>query len=192
MERCLLKGSRAGVGMMLAALFLAASAEAQTMIEAEMTGQTLSTTKNGMVTGCGIRVVGVVQEGVDARLFDVSINISRNYGAAIKLTGKLGKIGNDSSEMKAQTIYGGWMKAPREAVAAPTGNLMSGETPESKLFPVGQHQAAKVLGAMASDEPIQIAIRWNPSIETIYFGKVDLSDAQRKQFIECIDELKVN
>lgn len=192
MGKGLLKGSRAGIGMAFAALFLAASAGAQTMIEAEMSGQALSTTKNGMVTGCGIRVVGVVQEGVDARLFDVSINISRNYGAVIKLTGKLGKIGNDSSGMKAQSIYGGWMKAPREAVAAPTGNLMSGETPGSKIFSVGQHEAAKVLGAMASDEPIQIAIRWHPSIETIYFGKVELPDAQRRQFIGCIDELKVS
>lgn len=169
-------------------------ATAQTMIEASMSGQTQKYTKHGIVDACSFRIAGRAEPGGGnaRRLFDVILTLNK-VGAIVKLAGfelPRGKIGLEN--LAPLPNYGGWLKAQGKKAAAPISPLKDGkEPPNAKLFLADTDGAVEVFNAVANNAVVEVAIRWQPDIESIYFGRVSIKDTQVDQFYKCLDDLKM-
>lgn len=180
------------IGIFFAVALVATGAQAQMMVEAAMRGQALTTTKQGEVSGCGIRVVGMPSpmKGVQQRMFDTSLNITKQAVGIAKMIASVGPAGSTYQEMKPTRIFGVWFKVKGLSAVAPLKGLTPGETPHSNLFLTDWQSSAETIGAMTGGEQTQIAVAWQKGIETIYYGKVELDDAERQLVIDCFDQLK--
>lgn len=170
----------------------ATAASAQIMTETLLSGQVLTTTKQGKVTACGVRIVGIPQNAVGpkVRMFDGSLNVSaigHGVGKIIVSEGPLSP--PDPSKMKPIRVLDVWMKAPGKTAAAPVSGLIPGETPMSFLFVTPHEPALEALKAIVLNETIQVGIKTQVGVETIYFGQVTLTQPEREQYIACMTEL---
>lgn len=165
---------------------------AQMMVETMMKGQVLTTTKQGKVGACGIRIVGIplAATGKTVRMFDGSLNLLSNGNGLGKIIVSEGPLlPPDPSKMMPVKVLGVWMKAQGKDAAAPVTDLIPGETPMSALFVSRFQPTLDTLHAMGLKELVQVGIKISAGVETIYFGRVELSDAEREQFYDCLAEL---
>ena len=87
-----------------------------------MVGQPLSYNKNGVVTGCGVRVVGIVAPIPDTRTFksfDVSANVWKSGQALVKMVGQESLVANPAPSVRRLDLHNGWLKAEGKPPAAP-------------------------------------------------------------------------
>jgi len=169
------------------------SVSAQMMVEAMLTGQVLTTTKQGKVNACGVRVVGIPQSttGKTVRMFDGSLNLLENgYGIGKIVVSEGPLLPPDPSKMKPMKVLGVWLKAQGKTPAAPIKDLIPGETPMSVLFITDFEPTLNTINAMVFNEPIQIGIKTQTGLETIYFGRLTLTNPERDQFMVCLEELR--
>ncbi len=157
-----------------------------------MVGQVLTTTKQGTVDACGIRFIGLPKTPASdrVRMIDGSLNVTAAGRGVGKLIVMEGPRPPDIKTMRTVKILGVWVKAQGKAPAAPITQLIPGETPGSVLYAAQSEPTLDAIHAMASDRTLQIGIKTQVGVETIYFGTVKLEEAERAQFTDCLDELQ--
>ncbi|MDZ4125797.1 MAG: hypothetical protein U1E02_16710 [Hydrogenophaga sp.] len=170
-------------------------ARAQALHEADLAGSALIFSKDGVFASCGYRIVGGSNDATAGgrRFVEAILVITRN-GPTIRLKGSL--LPNGSRHLKnliPVENHGGWIKAPGKTPAAPLKDLPEGTaTPPAGIHLVDPDGAVHVVDAIAKGVPIQIGVKWTPKVETIYFGKVTIKDAQVDQFYQCIAEVSAD
>jgi hypothetical protein len=167
---------------------------AQNMIEAEITGQPLSYQKEGVVTGCGIRVFSLIEVAgaKPGRVIDVSFNLWNNGSSLVK--GMMSEYDTLSVQKEPKRrslpINKVWLKAPNVAATHPLDNKFKpGEDTNSILYSTSLDSVLDLFLTVLDSRPISIGIqRQGDKSERIYFGQVKLSAAEVSQAKMCLDE----
>lgn len=184
--------------LLIGGLLLAASvgsAVAQSMLEMELVGQPLSYSKDGVVEGCGARIVGVISPvpGDKAfKSFDVSANLWKSGQALVKMIGEETPVADPiPSKARRIVLKNGWLKAEGKTPAAPLGGDFRASTTDkgAYLFPVTFDGSINFILAVARGERVQVAIRRDAKAEWIYSGTVRLSDPEKNQILNCLKEV---
>lgn len=171
------------------------SAVAQSMMEVDLVGQPLSYSKDGVVNGCGVRVVGVISPvpGDKAfKSFDVSANLWKSGQALVKMIGEETPVADPiPSKTRRVSLRNGWLKAEGKTPAAPIGGDFRASTDDkgAYLFPVAFDGSIEFILAAARNERVQVAIRRDAKAEWIYSGMVRLSDLEKNQILNCLKEV---
>jgi hypothetical protein len=180
-------------GLMLAASV--GSALAQSILEVDLIGQPLSYTKEGVVEGCGVRVVGVISPvpGDKAfKSFDVSANLWKSGQALVKMIGEETPVADPiPSKARRMVLKNGWLKAEGKTSAAPLGGDFKSSTTDkgAYLFPVAFDGSIDFILAAARGERVQVAVRRDVKAEWIYSGRVRLSDPEKNQILNCLKDV---
>lgn len=178
---------------MLTGLLMWQPAIAQSMVEVQWAGKAFVDSRQGPAEICGFSFASTGGKGTDYErsLVNVAILLSK-AGVSVKLNGfelPHGKSG--VRELVPRPIYGGWVKAEGKDKASPIPPFYNGlEKPNSKFFRVTPDAGAEVINSIVKKDVIQIAVNWQPNIESIYFGRVDIKEAQVDQFYKCVDGIE--
>lgn len=168
---------------------------AQPMIEADMVGQPLSYSKNGVVEGCGVRVVGVltpIPGNKTFKSFDISANFWKSGQALVKVIGEEIPVADPvPNKARRQVLKNGWIKAEGKAPAAPTeGEFKPSATDKGAyLFQANFDNSVNFILAAVKNERVQVAINWGEKVEWIYSGTVQLSEQEKIQIAQCLKEV---
>ena len=182
----------------LLAVFSISRTKAQVMIEAEMTGQPLLYSKNGVVEGCGVRVVGVITPMPGEKTFktfDISANFWKSGAALVKMIGAEFPIANVTpNQAQRKVLNNGWLKAEGKTPAAPAddGFKASATDKGAYLFAVNFDSSADFVMAAAQNERVQVAVNWDGKAEWIYSGTVKITQQEKIQLAQCTKEVIVN
>lgn len=164
---------------------------AQSNAEVEMTGQPLTYNKGGIITGCGIRVVGVtpvIPGKKTFKAFDVSANVWKTGASMVKMIGEERPVSNPLGGGRRQLLNGGWLKADGKTPAA--GEFKESATDRGAyLFPADVDGAALFILAAATGKGLQVAVQWNKKTEWIYTGIAKLTDGERARVLDCLNEI---
>jgi hypothetical protein len=161
--------------------------------ETRIDGQPLIYVKDGHIHGCGVRFIGF-QLGTDsiARSWDISVNFYADGFAAVKgMSYELDarRLGT-SDPPRVMPIQSAWVKAPNEPAPQPLSGAHDGEDSGSKIYAVSFDAAVKVFLATIAQEEMMLGIRRKgENGERIAFGRVNLSEAERRQLDQCVREL---
>jgi hypothetical protein len=177
----------------LALISVVPAAKAQPLYEADFVGSAMIFSNEGVFASCGYRLVGGSRDAAAGgrRFIDAMLVITRN-GPTIRLSGSLLPDGTrDLKNLIPVENHGGWIKAQGKKPAAALKEIPDGAArPPPSMSLVDPEGAVHVFDAIAKGGPIQIGVKWTPNVETIYFGKVNIKNAQVSQFYECVDEVK--
>lgn len=170
-------------------------ASAQSMIEVDLVGQPLSYSKDGVVNGCGVRVVGVISPvpgDKTFKSFDVSANIWKSGQALVKMIGEETPISEPiPSKSRRVSLRYGWLKAEGKTPASPIGGDFKASLDDkgAYLFPVALDGSIEFILAVVRNERVQVAIRRDAKADWIYSGMVRLSDLETNQVRNCLKEI---
>lgn len=186
------------LAMSLAAVFLAlvtGVANAQAVIEGSIMARPINFTKEGTSTACGYRImVTSTHDGSKGRrILDVLL-VRKTNSISLKFDAKkLPKGTNSLESLIPVKTYGGWFKAPGKRPAAILTEIPDGVTPPPpNIRLVDTEGGIEVFDAISRGQPIHVGIRWEPYVENIYVGKVEITQSMIDQFYACVDELKTN
>lgn len=178
--------------------FVARLALAQMMISATISGQALQYMKDGRVSGCGIRMVGI--EGVRASgpmvVFDASFNTVLPGLGTVKGDSQLVTLAQmqagQSGQMRPRPVAF-WIRAPGSRATQPREGRMIGAItpPEAVMYVTDRLDDVMALfTAVASGKPIQVGIRQRgESVDRVFYGTVTLSDGDRGTVHQCFSDL---
>ncbi len=184
--------------LLMMLLGLAASGTiAGPVTEVMMSGQPLQYTKDGRITGCGVRIVAVAEPPTIPGTFemlDVSFNVA-DPGIGLVKGGASSVTYKDLQNRKKgppRAIRTIWIKRPGKTATQPLdGRYRSSPTDKGALlYGTDLGVATDLMDAvMEADAEVQIGLtRVGEDLERIYYGKVKLSDSERKQLIACFLE----
>lgn len=182
----------------LLAFFSIGGTKAQVMVEAEMTGQPLSYSKNGVVEGCGVRVVGVITPVPGEKTFktfDISANFWKSGQALVKMIGQELPVANPMpSQAQRKVLNNGWLKAEGKTPAAPADDGFKASVTDkgAYLFAVNFESSADFVMAAAHNERVQVAVNWDGKAEWIYSGTVKITQQEKIQIAQCTKEVIAN
>ena len=182
----------------LLAFFSIGGTKAQVMVEAEMTGQPLSYSKNGVVEGCGVRVVGVITPVPGEKTFktfDISANFWKSGQALVKMIGQELPVANPMpSQAQRKVLSNGWLKAEGKTPAAPADDGFKESVTDkgAYLFAVNFESSADFVMAAAQNERVQVAVNWDGKAEWIYSGTVKITQQEKIQIAQCTKEVIAN
>lgn len=178
----------------LGLVIAASGAFAQNVLNVTMRGQPLVYTDAGKPTGCGIRVLGIVDPVArqrEFRSFDISANM---YGTGIALGKVIGEIQSlaspDPHSGRRQVLHGAWFRSEGDDPVTPVGNSFRPSSGDkgAYLFQASVSSATDFMLAVIKRKPIQVGIRWEKDKEAIYAGAVELSEDERQQVLSCIEQ----
>jgi hypothetical protein len=173
---------------------------AQNVIEAKFDGQPLVYMKEGQVNGCGVRVIivhvpAVLKENSLITAYDASFNLnSPGYGVVkagvTEATWADFSVGLPKGKGRAIAPSKFWFKAPGAKATTATGKVISGDDPGTTLYATDVDPIIALLGAHKANVPILFGVtRPGVSTERIFIGAITMSDGERKQVANCLDEL---
>lgn len=168
------------------------TAHAQNMIPALMNGQVLMNAEGGKVHACGLRLVAMPESasaGELTELYDVSLNMSKQYGAAVKLSAQQGRFITGKPVLKSIRVHGGWIKATGAEPAPPIGGYLTGDSKDTILYRAEILPMGKIMAAMISGNSAQIAIETDKGRPKIYFGKMEITEQEKDQWRSCFADL---
>ncbi len=182
------------IAVICLSLCLASPSDAGTLIESMFSGQPVMFIDKGVPTGCGIRFVGLAKPTGSSTRFDgidVSLITSRDGGGMIKGGGFVdARMVGDQSKRREYRPTALWLRAAGSNAVLPNGAgfLSNVESPNAVLFASEQlKDVLDVLNAAINSAPIQIGIhRPGEKAERIYYGIVEMSEADKVQLIECL------
>ena len=179
--------------LFLAALLWQSACAAQTVFSAELTGQPLQYMKDGVVNGCGIRIVALRPMGGRVVMaIDVSINVYAS-GAAIFQAGTYDAELPVGSSKKGEPlpVASAWIKAQGAVATKPVGrSSMAAADKVSLIYVTELESALAVFRAQARGEPVQVSVtRRGSDIGSIFAGPVTLDASERAQLGACLGEL---
>jgi hypothetical protein len=161
----------------------------------EFEGQPLIYTKDGVITGCGLRVLGAEQSPKKPLLLiDSSFQIdSRFYGVIAKFTARYGVMKDGVLSIKSTAIVErGWYRIDGMNPTKPkNGNYIATTEPTGGVFYVtNTAEDIQMLVAMLEGETIEMGmkLKGDPG-EIIRFGKLNMSDPERMRTSSCIATL---
>jgi hypothetical protein len=179
---------------MLVALGVCSSASAQNVLAVSMQGQPLIYSDAGNTTGCGVRIVGVVDPVPgqrDFRSFDISANM---YARGVAVGKAIGEMRSTSSPISAgarrQPLYGAWWKRDGDEPFAPVGKSFAASAGDkgAYLFQSTLTSSFDFVLAVIKGHEIQVGLRWQSDKEAIYTGTVGLTDDERRQIASCVSQ----
>jgi len=151
--------------------------------------------KDGAIQGCGYRLKSIPQSLVGLTsviVLDTSFNIYAEgmvllKGGAVRIDVKAGAPGKAENRQIASF----WMKAQGEKpTKALNGKVIPGETQGYLLYGESIAAVAKLFDSVADGTPLTIGVRVKgEGIDRIYSGIAQLSEQDRAQGAQCLDEL---
>lgn len=168
--------------------------QAQTMIEANLTGQPLSYQKNGVVTGCGMRIFAFVQTPGSqmGRVLDASFNFWDGGQSLVKaiFSEYDAQALQRGQKMRALPISRVWLKASGSKATDPlNGKVSPGEDEHSIIYATSLDSVLDLFLTVLDKQPISIGLQQKTDKqERIYFGTVALTDSEARQVRLCLDE----
>jgi hypothetical protein len=181
--------------VLFCAVAATSAGHAQNVIAVHMQGQPLVYTNEGKPTGCGVRVVGIIDPVAgwkEFRTFDISANVWATGVAMGKVIGEINVVGNrDPRQAKRQALHGAWFRSEGDDPVAPSGQSFA-PSPTDKgayLFQASSGAVADFLIAVVKAQPILVGLRWQKGIESIYSGPVLLQDDERRQIANCVSQV---
>lgn len=184
-------------GILLGLLFVPLAAYSAVMVESTFEAQTQMLIKEGKPQSCGLRVLTVqptqasgVFTGVDGSfLVDATSTFGLVKGVVYTL--KKTNIGANLLPVQ-QPLKLIWYRAPGKPATRPLGEkaFIRPETKGAKLYVTDRESVFALFDAILDSKPIQVGVSFtNGSQDRIYYGKVNLSEADATQLIECLSEM---
>jgi len=181
---------------MLSALVIATStAMAGTVEQAIVIAEPQMQIKDGAIQGCGYRLKSIPQSlaGLTSVIvLDTSFNIYAKgkallKGGAVRVAVKAGAPGKAENRQIASF----WIKAQGEKpTKALNGKVIPGETQGYLLYVETIAAVAKLFDSVADGTPLTIGVRVKgEGIDRIYSGVAQLSDQDRNQGAQCLNDL---
>lgn len=166
---------------------------AQTVHEVPLAGVALiSLNKDGRVSSCGVRVVGVQALGSRGKVFDTSIYLSEKGIAAGQITGSTVESLAPGAKQSDVPVFGGWFRAVGQPATRPKDGFKNGASPGTKAFITDFEPALHFVNDAVSRKPVQIGVSWSEGADTVYTGPVKIEEGQAKQIYGCLHELTAN
>ena len=151
--------------------------------------------KAGAVDGCGFRIKGMPQGSAGTGsvvMFDTSFNLyatgmSLLKGGAVQVSMRQGEAGPPVN----RPIQSFWFLAPDRAPTTPlSGKFLAAETPGYLLYGVPVDSLVGLFGAVMESSTLTVGVRIKGEpIDRIYTGSVNVSDADKQQSQQCMDQL---
>jgi hypothetical protein len=149
----------------------------------------------GVVDGCGFRIKGMPQGALGKEsvvMFDTSFNLyatgmSLLKGGVVQVSMRQGKPGPPAN----RPIQSFWFMAPDRKPTAPLGGkFVAAETPGYLLYGVPVGALVGLFDAVLESGTLTVGVRIKgESVDRIYSGTVSVSDADKLQSHQCIDQL---
>lgn len=165
--------------------------------EAMLFGAVQQFLDKGQPSACGVRIIAMetFNPKVDMVLYvhDGSILVHKNVGGSVKALLTTTTTSQVLSKQQASTpnipLTRSWFKAPRTAATQVIKDVPS-ETESALFYATEFANSLAVIDSALSGEPIQIGFQERGrDIETILFGSVVMSDAEKGQLLNCLQEL---
>ena len=164
----------------------------------EFEGQPQILFKDLNTDACGVRFLGAQSPEIfdkSAKVFipDASFMIYRQGVGMVKAVLLETTMGGMIKESKIMTFKTFWMKANNHPQTAPTsGMAVDGENKGSKIYISSLDSVLSVLVGLMSGEKIKLGYVFEDEAKNlIVSGKVTLSDSERQEVMNCLEELKV-
>lgn len=183
-------------GILLGLLFVPLATYSAVMVESTFEAQPQMQIKEGKPQSCGLRVFTVqptqasgVFTGIDGSfLVDASA-----FGLVKGIVYTLKKTNIEAnSRPVTQPLKLIWFRAPGKPATQPLGDkaFVSPETKGAKLYVTAPASVFALFDAILDSKPIQVGVSFkNGSQDRIYYGKVNLSEADATQLKECLSEM---
>lgn len=171
------------------------AAQAQVIAPVEFDGQATMNTRHGRVSGCGIRFLGTRDyrqdaKGEHATIVDGSISIMLG-GAALKggqyraSTDKAGKYTTSPILSELQ-----WLRAgDSPALDRADGEPVPADDPGFTMFTAGTKPGVDAVLQILAGSSLRVSFKGDSGRNSIYSGKVQLKDADRDEFLACVQTL---
>ena len=169
--------------------------QAGTIEQAVLLAEPQMQIKAGAVDGCGFRIKGMPQGSAGTGsvvMFDTSFNLyatgmSLLKGGAVQVSMRQGKAGPPVN----RPIQSFWFMAPDRKPTTPMGGkFVAAETPGYLLYGVPVDALVGLFGAVMESSTLTVGVRIKgESIDRIYAGAVNASDADKQQSHQCMDQL---
>ncbi|MGE0278513.1 MAG: hypothetical protein AB7R40_24210 [Nitrospiraceae bacterium] len=153
--------------------------------------QALFYSQQGVVSGCGVRLMGVAEDL--NQVVDASVNISNREG---RLFGVLKFLSYDLAmrqgepNLRPVAVSSGWLR-PREGdPVVPATEAAKGDDQVSVIYGLNAEDAADLLLAAAQRQHFLVAVtREVSNFERVYSGPVQMSKRDHDEIGGCLDEL---
>lgn len=161
-------------------------------VDASMSGKAFIDTRTGSTKICGITIASTGSNGTgdEGKLISAGILVNKAI-ISVKLIGlelPAGKTG--VKQLVPKPIFGGWLKAKGKDKASSIPPFYDKPAPtNSKFFRVDYAAGQAVIDAISTKDEIQIGVSWQPGIETIYSGQVEIKETEIAKFNECLSQI---
>jgi len=173
----------------------------ETVVEARLDGQPLVYLKDGIVDGCGVRVIVVElpsNRSAPITAYDASFNIKapgRGIITAQTADATLADFESGKPERrKAIPPESFWFKALGGKATAPddrtAGKMLAGDEAGSVVYLSDVGPVMALFTSQAARKPIQMGVkRPGAAAEKIFSGTIEMSDGDRARIAACVAEL---
>lgn len=171
-------------------LTVSAAANAQAVIPAQITGQPLQYMREGVLTGCGLRIVAVVvNDDLSTDASEVSVNFDDNGNALFKAVA-YAQFAPGKPAPRPIKVESAWARAPGSPATLAIGPSYAGDDKLSLLYPTDLASALAVLKAQLDGTPVQLSVQstGQPNYK-ILAGAVALTAPEQAQLRTCVTEL---
>jgi hypothetical protein len=171
-----------------------ASVSAGTVEQATITADPQMQVKDGEVQGCGYRLKSIPKSFAGQSsvvVLDTSFNLYSTglgllKGGALQIQIEDGK----PTQATAKQIESFWLKTQAKKPTAPrNGRVVPAENAGYLLYSVSEESVLELFTGLV-EGPVTVGVRIRgEAIDRIYSGAVQLSDQDREQGIQCLDDL---
>ncbi len=165
-------------------------ANAQNIVQAELTGQPLQYMQGGELSGCGVRIIGIdVASDLSSEASEVSINFYDSGRAVVKGVA-YAKFSPGARSLSTLKVSSAWAKAPGSKATNPLGRAGLGDDKRALLYATDLAGALDIFRAQIDGKPIQIAVqREGQRNYRVMSGIVSLTPPEQEQLKSCMVEL---
>lgn len=177
--------------------FLCSGPLAQGMHEAVIVGQPMQYMKDGRVSGCGVRLIGLVSPATNnpAIGFDVSFNLDFEGFGFVKGGGLrvyYDGTGRAIQERKVIKPIKLWIRAPGHAATMPAGGRVfdGQDPPQMIMYATSIDSSAALFLAVSQRRSVQVGVHFlGEATERVFYGVAVLSESESGQLGACISEI---
>lgn len=180
-----------------ALLFLPSFGFSATLEEAIFAAKIQTHMNQGVVSACGIELTGIELAKISPQnIFNGSVMFFSNYAGMVKARISIVDINKISSknfdfrrDTKILPTSEIWLKANNQKPTQPIGGVAPSEDPGYIIYKTDN--TLQIIVAILNGEEIQVGYQpKNINHSKIMFGKVNITDSEQGQLVQCIKELK--
>ena len=206
-KRVIAAGAGAALTLLAASwLTWSLHASSQDVVETGLDGQALVYMKDGVIDGCGIRVLVVDLPAAYNQVslitaYDVSFNLKPSGLAVVQARSTDATLSDyesgDKNRRRAIAPEKFWLKASGARPTAPdkrmNGTMLPGDDRGSVVYLSELDSVIALFTAHGARKPISMGvIRPGMRTERVFSGQINMSDSERKQVSSCLDELAIS